>query len=92
MIKLVSNSSTVFCVVFILKLRHNVCSYLVPFITVCTLKLFHVIGLVFYADKAKRKKKDSVNIRFTFNNDAADGNVEALSETKKTFTQGKLCS
>ena len=29
-----------------------------------------------------------MNIRFTFNNDATDGNVEALSETKKTFTQG----
>ena len=42
-----------------------------------------------FADKAKQKKKDSVNIRFTFNNDAADGNVEALSETKKMFTQGK---
>ena len=45
--------------------------------------------LIYYliADKVK-KKKDSVNIRFTFNNDATDGDVEALSETKKTFTQG----
>ena len=51
----------------------------------------HIVVVVIFVDKAKRRKKDSVNIRFTFNNDAADGNVEALSETKKMFTQGK-CS
>ncbi len=39
-------------------------------------------------DKGRPKKKEGMNIKFTYNNEAPDGDKEALGETKKQFTQG----